>query len=246
MAVLKTALVALRRRCLLTNNPPVSCGAPGEITAWPPGRSVPLASELSVLIDRFPAHCGSLYHNTTVTYYRKCKSARQEGCKMDEFLAQNLSQQGGRLSRSTVRGFSGARLRRLREARGLTGDDLADAAGISEATLRSWEIGRANPTPSLLADVAKKLRVTIGDLLVLRSDELTLADLRTLAGLNQADVAQKLGVGTTTLTRIEKGRRDYDPEVARELARIYKVKVRELRTVWERTRQIRLDMLEKL
>ncbi|CCW15287.1 hypothetical protein RAJCM14343_1157 [Rhodococcus aetherivorans] len=88
--------------------------------------------------------------------------------------------------------------------------------------------------------------MTIGDLLVLRSDELTLADLRTLAGLNQADVAQKLGVGTTTLTRIEKGRRDYDPEVARELARIYKVKVRELRTVWERTRQIRLDMLEKL
>lgn len=165
---------------------------------------------------------------------------------MGAFLAQNQPHQGGRLSRSTVRGFSGARLRRLREARGLTGDDLADAAGISEATLRSWEIGRATPTPALLGAVAKKLRVTIGDMLVLRSDELTLADLRTLAGLNQADVAEKLGVGTTTLTRIEKGRRDYDPDVARELARIYKVKAGELRAVWDRTRQIRLDMLDKI
>lgn len=165
---------------------------------------------------------------------------------MNEFLAQNQSPPGGRLSRSTVRGFSGARLRRLREARGLTGDDLADAAGISEATLRSWETGRATPTPGLLAAVAKKLRVTIGDLLVLRSDELTLSDLRTLAGLNQAEVAEKLGIGTTSLTRVEKGRRDYDADLARELAGIYKVKIRELRTVWDRTRQIRLDMLEKL
>lgn len=165
---------------------------------------------------------------------------------MNQYLAQNQPSQGARLSKSTVRGFSGARLRRLREARGLTGDDLADASGISEATLRSWEIGRSTPTPNLLAAVAKKLRVTIADLVLLRSDELMLSDLRNLAGLNQADVAEKLGVGTTSLTRIEKGRREYDAEVGRALAKIYKVKINELKTVWERTRQARLDMLEKL
>lgn len=165
---------------------------------------------------------------------------------MDHYLARNQPSQGARVSKTTVRGFSGARLRRLREARGLTGDDLADASGISEAALRSWEAGRATPTPTLLAAVAERLRVTIADLVVIRSDELVLSDLRNLAGLNQADVAERLGVGTTSLTRIEKGRREYDPEIGRQLARIYKVKVNELRTVWERTRKVRLDMLEQL
>lgn len=151
-----------------------------------------------------------------------------------------------RVSRNTVRGFSGGTLRRLREARGIAAEDLADAAGISEATLRSWESGRANPTPALLANAAKVLRLTIADLLLVEQKELELADLRNLAGLNQSDAAELLGVSPSSLVRIEKGRREYDAEVGRRLAKIYKVKVRELQTVWNRTRAARIEHLKRL
>lgn len=150
------------------------------------------------------------------------------------------------MSRNTVRGFSGATLRRLREARGISAEDLADAAGIAEATLRSWESGRATPTPALLANTAKVLRLSIADLLLVEHKDLELADLRNLAGINQADAAELLGMSPTSLVRIEKGRREYDAEIGRQLAKIYKVKVRELQTVWNRTRAARIEHLKRL
>ncbi|GAA4826042.1 hypothetical protein GCM10023353_39000 [Tomitella cavernea] len=40
-----------------------------------------------------------------------------------------------------------------------------------------------------------------------------LSDLRTQAGLTQADVAKTLGISPSTLGRIEKGRKDIDDEL---------------------------------
>ncbi|RIK01972.1 MAG: transcriptional regulator [Acidobacteria bacterium] len=68
------------------------------------------------------------------------------------------------LARSGMHGFSGARLRRYRQALDMTMADLADAAEVSEATVSAWETGRAAPTPPLLKRVADVLRVTVPDL----------------------------------------------------------------------------------
>ena len=108
------------------------------------------------------------------------------------------------VSRSAVRGFSAARLRRYRLARKANIADLADAAGVSEQTVSAWETGRAAPTPELLAKVAAELRLTVADLVPIPNDQLGLSDLRAQAGMTQGRAAEALGISATLLGRIEK------------------------------------------
>ncbi|NMM90675.1 transcriptional regulator [Rhodococcus sp. SRB_17] len=143
------------------------------------------------------------------------------------------------VSRSAVRGFSAARLRRYRQARKATIEDLADAAGVAAQTVSAWETGRAAPTPELLAKVAAELRLTVADLVPIPSDELGLSDLRVQAGMTQAHAAADLGISATLLGRIEKGRKEYDDLRAQQLATLYgatKVLVSE---AWQRDRENR-------
>jgi transcriptional regulator with XRE-family HTH domain len=55
-------------------------------------------------------------------------------------------------------------LRRLREARGLTQQELSDASGVPRPTLAHLESGSANPTLSVLARVATTLSVPMEQL----------------------------------------------------------------------------------
>lgn len=58
----------------------------------------------------------------------------------------------------------GSELRRLREARGLTQDALADAAGLSRRFVVSLEAGTANPSLLRLLALSHALGVTPGRL----------------------------------------------------------------------------------
>lgn len=140
---------------------------------------------------------------------------------------------GVEVSRSAVRGFSATRLRRYRQARKATIEDLADAAGVSAQAVSAWETGRAAPTPELLAKVAAELRLTVADLVPIPTDQLGLSDLRVQAGLTQASAAQQLGVSATLLGRIEKGRKDYEDERADQLAELYGVTKELVTKAWE-------------
>ena len=57
------------------------------------------------------------------------------------------------------------RLKKLREARGLTQEQLAEKAGVSRAYLARLEIGRHDPPLSTLEKLAKALKVKVGKLL---------------------------------------------------------------------------------
>jgi transcriptional regulator with XRE-family HTH domain len=57
------------------------------------------------------------------------------------------------------------RLKRLREARGMTQQELADKAGISREHLARLEGARHDPTLGLLERLAKALRVKVARLL---------------------------------------------------------------------------------
>lgn len=140
------------------------------------------------------------------------------------------------VSRSAVRGFSAARLRRYRQARKATIEDLADAAGVSAQTVSAWETGRAAPTPELLAKVAGELRLTVADLVPIPSDQLGLSDLRVQAGMTQGRAAEALGISATLLGRIEKGRKDYDDHRAQQLADVYGVTKVLVEEAWQRDR----------
>lgn len=57
-------------------------------------------------------------------------------------------------------------LKRLREARGLTQQALADQAKVTDAYIAMLETGvRTNPTIDTLKKLAKALKVTVGELL---------------------------------------------------------------------------------
>jgi transcriptional regulator with XRE-family HTH domain len=58
-----------------------------------------------------------------------------------------------------------ANLRRLRLARDLSQDELADSAGVRQALVSAIEVGTANPTLDSLERIAVALGGTVGDLL---------------------------------------------------------------------------------
>src|SRR5579862_1106420 len=63
---------------------------------------------------------------------------------------------GGRIARN---------VRQLREARGLTQQQLAKLAGVPRATWTNLESGEANPTVAVLHRAASALQVTLEELL---------------------------------------------------------------------------------
>lgn len=57
----------------------------------------------------------------------------------------------------------GANVRRLREARGWTQEDLAKAAGVTSRYIKTVETGTANPTVRVMLSLARALGVPHGD-----------------------------------------------------------------------------------
>ncbi len=153
---------------------------------------------------------------------------------------------GETVPRSVVRGFSGARLRQRRTERGFTIDDLGDLAGVSPPVVSGWETGRYLPTPHLLGRVAAALNITIQDLVVLPPEKAMLSDLRTQAGLTQADVARALEISPSTLGRIEKGRKAIDDELPAALAAVYETTTDRVIRAWDLTVATRAARLRTL
>jgi len=56
------------------------------------------------------------------------------------------------------------RLKKLRAARGMTKEALAEKAGISRTYIARLELGQQDPTLGILEKLAKALRVTVGEL----------------------------------------------------------------------------------
>lgn len=59
----------------------------------------------------------------------------------------------------------GTRLRELRELRGMSRADLAEAAGMEPSAISHWETDRREPTLSNMLRLADALRLTPGNLL---------------------------------------------------------------------------------
>lgn len=69
-----------------------------------------------------------------------------------------------RLTPPSARNF-GARLHRLRMARGLTQSQLANGLGISKPSIWAWEHGKAQPKADRMAELAALLGVDMAELL---------------------------------------------------------------------------------
>lgn len=63
-----------------------------------------------------------------------------------------------------IRGRLGANVKRLREAKGLSQEELAHQADMHRTYLSGIERGRRNPTVTVLERLAKPLGVSAGEL----------------------------------------------------------------------------------
>lgn len=150
------------------------------------------------------------------------------------------------MSRSGVRHFSGARLRRLRERRGWSVDDLAGKADVSRQAISSWETAKALPTPALLKKIAAALQVSIEDLVPIPSGDVQLSDLRVRKGLTQTQVAKALGVSATLIVDIERGRKPVNDERLKFLAELYSVSSDDVKAAWGQAIASRTARLKSL
>jgi len=117
-----------------------------------------------------------------------------------------------------VSSFDPAALVRLRRAKGLSHDALAELAGSARPTLIAYEKGGRTPGPVALRRLADALGV---DVLALTSTTLrraTLADLRARTGLTKTEISEHLQLARHTYNRIERGVRQIEADVAASLA----------------------------
>ncbi|MFZ5889792.1 MAG: helix-turn-helix domain-containing protein [Myxococcota bacterium] len=119
-------------------------------------------------------------------------------------------------------------LRRLREARGLTQQDLSVASGVPRPTLAHLESGSANPTLSVIARVAHALSVPMEELVAAASSCIEFRPQKSLArheraGSRVVDVCPDPPSGIV-VERIELSQRaELSREGSRQADRIYVV-----------------------
>ena len=155
-------------------------------------------------------------------------------------------QEVGTVPRSGVRGFRADRLRELRVRAGLSADDLAAKVGATRQAVSTWETGRSTPPPATLGRIAKALRTSVAALVPIPEAQLKLSDLRVHAALSQGDAAQQIGVSTTVLADIERGRKPETEERVELLARAYGVTTQTVVAAWRRTRDARSTRAQAL
>lgn len=141
------------------------------------------------------------------------------------------------VSRRVMRGFTGERLKALRQEVGISQSDLARLADIGRTTLYQWETGMASPQVDVLARVAAALGVAISDLVVVADEEAYLGDLRIRCGLTQPQLGKAAGVSTSMVGYIERGEVTLTDATAEILARVLDVSVPMVRAAHTRARR---------
>ena len=104
-------------------------------------------------------------------------------------------------------GFSPQQLTAARQQAGLTQAALARATGASRSDIAKYEAGQASPQPRRLAAIADAVKVPAASLLEPPPGGPGLAHLRAAAGLTQADLAGRAGIGLSRYELAELGQR---------------------------------------
>jgi transcriptional regulator with XRE-family HTH domain len=120
--------------------------------------------------------------------------------------------------RSGVAGFSAARLRAALEQAPLTPAALAEAAGTTRGSVSKYLAGHAAPQPDRLLALARALGVPAASLLDPPAGGEGLAHIRAAAGLTQAALAERSGIGVKHYEAAEAGRRPLSETGIRQVA----------------------------
>ena len=131
----------------------------------------------------------------------------------------SASAKGEVVAIEAVASFDPEALRRLRRAKRLSHDALAERVGIARPNLIAYEQGKKRPSPRTLGALAAGLGADPMQLLAVTARTATLADLRAAkAGLTTTETAAALGVPRHSYDRMEAGKRPLDDATAEQLA----------------------------
>lgn len=106
------------------------------------------------------------------------------------------------------------RLIHLRGQKNLTQQELGEAAGISPSQISRYEAGLAMPRKTVMRKLADALCVTVEDLLgtpakaplrIYEGFSSRLVDLRSARGVTRAQLAERSGIETEVITKLELG-----------------------------------------
>ena len=106
------------------------------------------------------------------------------------------------MAKPTLTNFRADALRESRIRAGVSQEAVAKLVGVSAWTYRQWETGRATPLAGRLMRLAASVGGDVADLVGVPQ---TLVDYRVLAGLSQADLAERIGVSRATVAGWEQG-----------------------------------------
>lgn len=182
---------------------------------------------------------------TVTRNYKTRKSSRPRGIEEDGTVLEGRLRVGT-VPRSGVRGFRADRLRELRVRAGFSADDLAAKVGATRQAVSTWETGRSTPPPETLGRIANALHTSVAALVPISESQLKLSDLRVHAALSQRDAAQLLGMSTTVLADIERGRKPENEERIESFSKAYGVSARTVAAAWSRTRDARTTRADSL
>jgi transcriptional regulator with XRE-family HTH domain len=140
------------------------------------------------------------------------------------------------IGREAVRSFDPAALARLRRAKQLSHDALAELVASARPTLIAYEQGSRTPGPATLHRLAGALGVDVLELTSTTLDQATLADLRARVGLSKTEISSRLKLQRHTYDRIERGARDLEAEIAEAFAGVLGVPAAAVRAAYERGR----------
>ncbi len=136
-----------------------------------------------------------------------------------------------------MRGFKPQALTAARVAARMTMGDLARLAGVGLTTISGWESGARSPQADLLATVAEVLEVSLAELVHVPASERMLSDLRVLAGLTQPQLAEHIGIATSSLANIERGIKPLSPTNRGRMAAALQVPESIIDAAYERARR---------
>src|SRR6201996_7404503 len=122
------------------------------------------------------------------------------------------------MPRRGVAGFSARRFRNATMAAGMQPADLARETGIGTPDISKYRNGEASPQPSRLVTLARALGVGPGELLDDGTSD-QLARLRAIAGLTQAELSRRAGIGLKRYEAAETGRRPLTGDAVIRVAR---------------------------
>lgn len=123
------------------------------------------------------------------------------------------------------------RLHALRKAKKVTLEQLSDETDISIASLSRYETGKRNPKISTIRTLAEYFEVSSDYLEGRDSSTDTVENISDLSnifyqlrisnGLNQGDVAKKVGVKESTYAGYERGEREPEYSTTSEILKYY-------------------------